>query len=164
MPRHTHTPPSYRIRFVEDPDATFEESNGEPRPLTAAEYAGNEYLRDGQPIPYDEYLAYYGNPDRHCYLMTEIETTCGCCKRPARVIGTGHIDFMDDSPELAHVGTWYTPEQVERLPEFLQTMAFEDLAEAGWKVPRSLYCAKRGCRYWHVAGSKHCAEHAEVRP
>lgn len=34
---------TYRVRFVHDIDATFEESNGEARPLTRAEYAESPY-------------------------------------------------------------------------------------------------------------------------
>lgn len=97
--------PNYRVIFTEDPDACFEECNGEPRPLTEAEYKGNYCLDlEGARIAYAEYLRYYGNPDRHVYLQAHVERQCDCCGmwKP-----TGHslggIDLMDDSIEFREV-------------------------------------------------------------
>ena len=118
----TDSTAQYRIRFIIDDQASFEESNGESRPLTRAEYAGNEYrgclehpragsrplsdtqqgigvctvcARRIQPIPYDEYLRYYGNPDRHVYLGCEVQRQCPCCEAWKTVGALGHIDMMD---------------------------------------------------------------------
>lgn len=100
--------PVFRVRFVRDDDARFEECNGEPRPLTEAEYLENEYRgcalhpRAGSKvldasvspnvvacevcgnteytaIDYAEYRAYYGNPDQHRYIGVIVDLACGCC-------------------------------------------------------------------------------------
>jgi hypothetical protein len=147
--------PAYRVRFVQDPDAQFEECNGEARPLTAEEYAENEYMRDGQPIPYEEYLSYYGNPDRHVYLQCDVEKRCLCCAHWAYAEGLGGIDFMDDDPELRAVGDWYTPIEAEGLPGYLRMTALECLEEAGYRLPRRIRCQRKGCRAWHCTRDRH---------
>lgn len=125
-----------RIRFVVDEDAEFEECNGERRPLTRREYKGNEYMRDGQPIPYDEYLQYHGNPARHVYLRSEVQRKCPCCSHWESVGGTGHIDFMDDNPELRYADRWLAPEEITPAMGYLAEIAKEDFAEVA-KVVRS---------------------------
>lgn len=122
--------PQYRIRFVIDPDAEFEECNGERRPLTREEYKGNEYMQDGRKQSYAEYLSYYGNPDRHVYLQSEVQRQCPCCQVWSTVGGTGHIDFMDDAPELAAMDRWYGCAEIDRLPGYLKEIAKEDVDEA----------------------------------
>lgn len=122
----------YAVRFVIDEEAQFEECNGEARPLTEAEYADNEYMKDGQPIPYAEYLRYYGNPDRHVYLLAEARKRCPCCGVWTTAASLGNIDFMDDSEEIRVVdsGRWYTPAEAESLPGYLREVAREVLDEA----------------------------------
>lgn len=101
--------PIYRVRFVEDAGAQFEECNGESCPLTEEEYADNRYMgcpdhpRAGSipdpchpgtslglcarvdcrkplaPIPYEEYRAYYGNPKMHVYLGVVADRLCPHC-------------------------------------------------------------------------------------
>src|SRR4029453_15521147 len=53
---------TYRVRFVHDDDAEFEECNGQARPLTEAEYAEHSYQKDGRSGRYAENLDYYGTP------------------------------------------------------------------------------------------------------
>lgn len=136
----TPQPVAYRIRAMIDPDAQFEECNGEPRPLTEEEYAENQYFtNDGATlVPYADYLEYQGNPDRHIYLMTEVETQCGCCGEWKRQGGTGFIDFMDDSPEIGYEGQWFSPEALQANKAnlgYLADVMYADLAEAGCPVP-----------------------------
>lgn len=137
-----------RYRYVIDDDAEFEESNGEGRPLTEAEYVGNEYracpahphggtkvISFGPPqvqgcavcgnteyadIPYAEYLRYYGNPERHVYLGLVQETLCPCCVTWKVTDSLWNIDFMDDSPELAavQVGTWADADTAKAWPGY----------------------------------------------
>ena len=106
----------YRVRFIVDPDASFEECNGEPRPLTEEEYAEHFYMADNgtRQVPYAEYLQYYGNPARHVYVMCVYSVGCACCGHwtPDRHY-LGGIDNMDDSPELKYIDTWYTPEEID---------------------------------------------------
>jgi hypothetical protein len=151
----------YRVRFVHDPDGVFEESNGERRALTAAEYAESPYMRDDRKtlIPYAEYLRYYGNPDRHVFLQSEVEARCPCCGEWHYVAGTGGIDFMDDNPELDAVDRWWMIAEIDQIPGHLRSVALEDLSEAGAPIPRRYFCALHGCRYFHVAESKYCDQH-----
>lgn len=109
-----HIATEFRIRFVEDPKARFEECDGSPNPLSEATYAEYQYMQDGQLISYAEYLNYYGNPERHVYLMSEVQRKCPCCKTWQSADGSlGWLDFMDDSPELQWMDSWLSPEDIE---------------------------------------------------
>jgi hypothetical protein len=149
--------PIYRFRFVHDPGTSFEECNGETRPLTEDEYQENVYRacpnhwRAGSAvidysttpptvgcavcgnteyadIPYDEYLAYYGNPDAHIYLGCEVEKQCPCCSEWSDVDSVWGIDFMQDSPEVKAIdrfglGEWLTLAEVYALPGYAREVA-----------------------------------------
>lgn len=176
---------AFRVKFVYDTDAQFEESNGEARPLTEAEYKDNEYYacpvhtrgdksadlqengigtcmrpvaqsdedaansRPGAapavcgkryaPIPYDEYLAYYGNPDRHVYLGVIVEKQCGECHKWSVAGSLWHIDFMDDSREYlrTNLDHYYTPEEAIALPGYAGDVAGEVLSEAGYEAGKA---------------------------
>lgn len=147
-----------RVRFVSDNDYQFEECNGEPRPLSEVEYASNEYWGCPQhprgttandttvngvgicgacgaeyaPIPYAEYLAYYGNPDRHVYLGLQVQESCACCHEWREVDSLWGIDFMDDSPELAaiNVGTWIDGQTARALPGHVGALVRDYVKEA----------------------------------
>lgn len=134
-----------------DIDARFEECNGEPRPLTAEEYKGNEYracpdhmragtkvISFGPPqiqgcktcentnyvdIPYEEYLAYYGNPNRHVFLYIQRQDRCPYCGDWHDGDALYGIDFMDSDIE-AHTRGRFT---LEQLPTGLKEIA-TDLA------------------------------------
>lgn len=175
---------AYRVKFVYDDDATFEESNGEARPMTEEEYKGAEYYacpihtrgdksadthvngvgtcmrpiaqsdedtanarpghtpavcgRQYAPIPYDEYLAYYGNPERHVYLACIVEKQCHCCGKWTVGSSLWRIDFMDDNREYleTHLDHWYTPEDAVALPGYAGSVAGEVLSEAGYKAKK----------------------------
>jgi hypothetical protein len=123
-------PTKYRVQFVIDDDARFEECNGESRPLTAAEYRENQYLRDGTPVPYAEYLRYYGNPDRHVYLACIVQKQCHCCSSWPIVGSLCNIDNMDDSPEYRAItlDKWYAPDD-PAIVGYLREVAAELIAE-----------------------------------
>lgn len=138
------TPDNFRIRFVFDPDAQFEECNGESRPLTETEYADAEYMKDGKPIVYSKYLQYYGNPDRHYYLGCIVEKQCPCCSVWSTAESLWHIDLMDDDASLrdltigdldrrhrANPREYLTPATARALPSYLGDVARELLQEAG---------------------------------
>ena len=139
----------YRVDY--DPDYQFEECNGKARPLTAEEYAENVYracpdhpragtkvIALGPPqvqgceicgrtdyadIPYEEYLAYYGNPDRHVGLFIEREDQCPCCLQWAPGGTLSGIDMMDT--DNWETGTF----TLEQLHGYLRECA-EDLEPA----------------------------------
>lgn len=115
------TTPTYRVRFVVDSEAQFEESNGESRPLTREEYANNEYNdKQGNKIGYAEYLRYYGNAERHVYLGCELQKQCECCGLFKTVQSLWNIDCMDDNPEYLHaqLDHWYSFGEVKADPKF----------------------------------------------
>lgn len=155
----------YRVKFVYDEDAQFEECNGENRPLTSEEYAENEYLEHGKPVPYDRYLEYYGNPDRHVYLGCIAQRQCSCCEEWVNAASVWGIDFMDDSPELKALiigNHYYTPQEVLVLPGYVRDVALDELMEAGYKLPKHVYCTTAGCKYRHVtegADTTKCTQH-----
>lgn len=152
----------YRVKVIIDKDARFEECNGEPRPLTEAEYAENSYrgclAHLGGPshtdppnsglgvcdvcggkfedVPYAMYRAYYGNPRKHIHLAVLVETLAlptGDWKPAGSLWG---IDFMRDNPE-AHRrfrDRWFSPEQVQTWPGYLKMVACEVLDESGYAV------------------------------
>lgn len=154
---------TYRVKFVVDEDARFEECNGESRPLTKAEYAKNQYMgcpthprgfngtkehdttsppKSGrgvcacgkryQPIPYAEYLAYYGNPDRHVYLGCIVERECPCCYTFKPAGSLWHIDCMDDDKAFTSItlGRYYSDADARALPDYLGQVAGEVLDDA----------------------------------
>jgi hypothetical protein len=142
----------YRIRFVIDPDARFEECNGEPRPLTEEEYRGYEYMRDGVPVTYADYLRYQGNPERHVYIGAVLEHRCHCCGNWQDVDSLWNIDFMDDSPEVAVLTThatvsgfggtlcsqYYTlPVELDAIPGYLREVAMDLLPDDADHVART---------------------------
>jgi hypothetical protein len=154
--------PALRVRFVYDEDAQFEECNGEARPLTEGEYTENQYMgcpdhpRAGSipdparpktgyglcaradcrkplaPIPYDEYLAYYGNPDAHVYLGCVVEKQCPHCRSWTHAASLWGSDFMDDSRELRAItiDKWMTEAEARALPGYVGELAREELDEA----------------------------------
>lgn len=158
----TTTATIYRVKFEIDEDAQFEECNGEARPLTEDEYAENSYQscpnhpRAGskvitfgppqiqgcavcgntkyQDIPYDEYRAYYGNPDRHVYLVCLVEKACITCGHFETVESLGHIDLMDDDRSLhaITIGETLTAQAAITLPGYLGEVSREMLEEAGY--------------------------------
>lgn len=128
----THKVTNFRVRFVIDEEGRFEECNGESRPLTEDEYVGNCYMKDGKPVPYSEYLRYYGNPDRHIYLGCIVDGECPCCLTWDEKAALWGIDVMDDDKALREVqlNESYTAEEASKLPNFFGEIAREQLEEA----------------------------------
>lgn len=109
-----------------DPEARFEECNGESRPLTETEYAQYYYRNpDGTHVSYEDYLDYHGNPARHVYLYIQRQDRCPCCDSWVKGDSLYGIDFMDDSPEANTSGTF----TIADLPGYLQEIA-KDLEPA----------------------------------
>lgn len=168
----------YRVRFLRDTDARFEECNGEARPLTEAEYlkegqymacpvhphgdksndrrqggkawcgqtlhvgAGKVCGREYAPVPYADYLAYYGNKDRHRYIGVVVETQDNVCTHCGRgdgwqtTPGLWNIDLMDDGVEWLFIRRRLNEPiraaLVSSLPGYLAVVAKEQLEEAGY--------------------------------
>jgi hypothetical protein len=108
-----------KIRYVVayDEYAEFEECNGEPRPLTAEEYIGNEYYENGEPVLYDAYLRYQGNPERHVYLTVTRQDQCACCGTWTNGESLSNIDCMDDHDEAFCIGTFAYEELIGYLKD-----------------------------------------------
>lgn len=121
---------AYRVKFVIDEEAEFEECNGESRPLTEAEYEQNYYQKNGQKVSYADYLAYYGNPDRHIYLGIVVQKQCECCESWKTVDSLWNVDMMDDNV-IPPLDSYMPPEQAITF-EYLGDEARGMLEEAGW--------------------------------
>ena len=108
-------------RFVinHDDDYQFEECDGGSMPMTEDRYAGNEYQKDGQPLPYEDYVQYYGNPDRHVVVFVRREDRCPCCKSWVAGDTVYGVDFMDDAKEAGYIGTF----TLDQLPGYLAEVA-----------------------------------------
>lgn len=112
---------TYRVRFVLDTEARFEECNGQSRPLTEEEYAVNYYNDpQGNRVSYADYLRYQGNPDRHVFLACQVQKQCDCCNAFNDVQSLWGIDCMDDNPEYLHtrLDHWYSFGEVNDDPRF----------------------------------------------
>lgn len=104
----------YRIVIELDPDpdlSWLEQWN------TPEKYAGNEMVdrgpNDNQPprkIPFDEYIKYWGNPDRHVALCIRIEKQCEMGGWHT-VECLGAVDMMDD--QHLWLGTYSDPAEIK---------------------------------------------------
>lgn len=134
MTEHTK---DYRVRFVYDQDAEFEECNGERRPLTESEYKEAGYQNNGVNVTYTEYLAYYGNPDRHVYLACIVDKQCACCDQWRTAESLWNIDMMDDDPSLQRItiDRNYTLTEILAIDasDYLASIAREVLADSGYQ-------------------------------
>jgi len=59
-----------------DPYWIEDGANGEPLPEPREFYEENAILRDGEPIPYDEYLRTFGDPDNYTGYMVDLQERC----------------------------------------------------------------------------------------
>lgn len=156
------TTTNFRVRFVHDEHAEFEESNGKTRPLTREEYRENPYFacaschpvgarfryapicalhkgdslsHPSRQVTYAEYRHYYGNPDAHVYLGCIVEQQCPCCQSWTQAASVWGIDFMADDPDLGQI----TLDEVLdvkaaiALPGYLGEVGREGLRAAGWE-------------------------------
>lgn len=55
-------------------------------------------LGERKHVPFDDYMTYWGNPERHVMLMALVEKECEHCGSWTVVGSLGNIDFMDDQP------------------------------------------------------------------
>ena len=70
---------NYRIRIEIDHNHVEDGCDGEPLPESPEVYAGNEYRKDGQLVPYEDYLRTFGDPNRYTGYIVTRETQCECC-------------------------------------------------------------------------------------
>lgn len=101
-------------RFVIEYDRNyeFEECDGGTMPMTPERYKGHEYQKDGANVPYDEYVKYLGNPDRHVVFGVIREDKCPCCESWVRGGSIWGVDCMDNDPEAAFVEGTYPLSQL----------------------------------------------------
>lgn len=62
---------------------------------TPEKYAGNEVYVDGKPVPFEEYMEFWGNPDRRVVLSAGVDQLCQKCGEWTIRTSLGNIDFMD---------------------------------------------------------------------
>lgn len=130
-PAIAQTPTLDRTRFIidYDTDYQFDECDGGPMPMTEERYKGNEYYKDGKPASYEEYLRYYGNPDRHVVVYVQRQDKCPCCDSWLNGEAVYGIDFMDDDKEAGYIGKF----RLDQLTGYLEGIALE-LEPFGSKV------------------------------
>jgi hypothetical protein len=52
--------------------------------------------KDGTPVPFEDYKAYHGDPNRHAMLLCRVEQRCNDCGGWETAEVLGNVDFMDD--------------------------------------------------------------------
>ena len=101
--------PRYRwvIQPETEPDLSWLEQWATPE-----SYAGNEVLEDGRPVPFEDYVLTWGNPERHVTLQLFTERQCSQCGSWEVVDACGNIDYVDwlDHPEP---GTYTSLDEIE---------------------------------------------------
>lgn len=128
---------NYRVIVELDPDATIDGCDGKPLPESREVYEQN-YMNDkqGKRVPYEEYVRYYGNPDRHVMLGIRVQRQCSECGSWKDAESLWGIDFMDDDSDADRTGT-FTTDRVLAWPadSYLRMEALELLKDAGYEVP-----------------------------
>jgi hypothetical protein len=111
--------------YDEDADLSFLEQWDTPQ-----KYAGNEVIdeKTGLPMPFDEYMQTYGNPDRHVMLWARVLEYLedGNIEWKDSV---GGVDFMDW--QEYKVGE-FTPEEAIALEGYQGEVSKDLLTESGW--------------------------------
>lgn len=98
----------YRYRFVADPDYTPTGCDGHPLPESEAVYADNQCLRpDGTPIPYAEYLRYYGDPEAHLGVAVFVDRMTPTDDDWTVAESLHGIDLMFDDADVGLLGEVY---------------------------------------------------------
>lgn len=87
-----YKPEDFRVKFDIDPDGDLSYLDQWDTP---EKYRGNEVLRDGKPIPFEEYIQHEGNPDKHICLDMLVERKCPECGSWEMLDACGSIDFME---------------------------------------------------------------------
>jgi hypothetical protein len=134
-------------RFRIEYDETFvpEGSDGQPLPESRESYEKGPYMNHDIPIPYEEYLRYYGNPDQHVGLVMLLERRCPTCKQWHVTQSVGGIDMMFD--DKWQTGTFTVPDLFGGVlwpDSHLRDLALELLREDDVEPPtvsHEVYCA-----------------------
>lgn len=111
----------YRVEYDEFPDLSWLEQWDTPE-----KYEGNEILEDGSPVPFEQYAATWGDPDRHVVLALLCEEKCPHCSTWDVIDSLGGIDYLDwlDYPAT---GVYESPEDCddEHMRSLMRDMAAE---------------------------------------
>jgi hypothetical protein len=110
-----------RVRFVVDDEYVFDKDE---YPQTPEDYEGVEFCKDGQPIPFDEYIRTIGNLDNHRAFWCEYQTRCTCCNHWHKVDIIGILDMMYGD-HMPNTERYYYPEDLDVLHDDARGMAKE---------------------------------------
>lgn len=114
-----------RITFEYDPDPDFSYLGQWDTPET---YVGNEVRKDdGTLATFEEYMAYWGNVERHIALQAHVEAQCECCGSWVTRASLGGIDFMDD--DAYDLGT-FTEDEAASLKSYCKDVAADLFTES----------------------------------
>lgn len=62
---------------------------------TPEKYKKAEVFINGELLSFEEYIKFYGNPERHVVLFAVVQQCCVVCGEWKEVSALGNIDFMD---------------------------------------------------------------------
>lgn len=143
--------PQYRVRVDYETEPDLHTPEGEALPGSEAAYLANPYRvpadyprvrprpEDGgvgyRDMTWEEYLAYYGDPNRHTVVAVSVQQQCPHCGEWKDAGALYNIDMMDDDRELDRVamGQWEPVHVgIDQRRGHLADVAKELLREAGW--------------------------------
>jgi hypothetical protein len=76
--------------YEDSPDLSWLEQWNTPE-----KYKGNEVCIDGKPVPFEEYMQFWGDPNRHVMLLALVQRVCPTCGQWETIDSLGNVDFMD---------------------------------------------------------------------
>jgi hypothetical protein len=126
-------------RFRVDYDEMFvpEGCDGKPLPEAKDVYDASPHMNHDIPVPYEEYLRYYGNPDCHVGLVMHLERYCQHCGCWRVTQTLGGIDMMFD--DRWQTGTFSVPDIFGGVlwpDDHLREVALQLLSDDGVTPPR----------------------------
>lgn len=130
-----------RMKFEDDLDYEHETPSGAPLPGSKKDYDESPIMelidpKDDpetgarRPVPYHEYVKYWGNPERHRAVIAILERQCAECHTWHVLETLGGIDLMDDHAECRAIGRMYTgPQEFAAIPGYLGDVARELISD-----------------------------------
>ena len=97
LPVEERIPEGVQLRVVWDSEQDVDLSHLEQWD-TPEKYEGNEVFVDGRKVPFNEYMKFWGDPNRHVVLQAGVDMRCTECGEWTVVCNVGNVDFMDTDP------------------------------------------------------------------
>lgn len=93
---------------------------------TPKKYKGNEILEDGKPVPFEEYISTWGDPDNYAVFVVVAEVRCPTCGDWTVTDSLGGVDFYTPQ-SWPDEGPLYSLDEITDpyLRELFESMTFE---------------------------------------